>query len=376
MVRGALRRGEALLAGLLRCGYCGRKLHVAYSGTKGQVSRYHCRGATLNHGAAGHCISFGALRIDQAVAQEVLHLLQPLGIEAALCAIEAHAVEDDARRRQLELALEQARFEASRARRQYDAVDPDNRLVAAELERRWNERLATVAHLEAELASLGASRTPALTATQRNHLLALGADLERAWHHPAAGPDTRKRILRAVLKEIVVRVAAKQLELKVHWQGGDHTELAMTKNAHGAHRWKTAADIETLIPALARQLPDGAIASLLNRWGKRTAKGHTWTEARVCTFRSDRHIPVYRAGERAQRGELTLAEAATVLGVSEMTVLRMIRDGILPASHVCKGAPWVIRRADVEMSAVRQALAGRPNRPPSSDANQICIDFQ
>lgn len=376
MVRGALCRGEALLARLLRCGHCGRKLHVAYSGTKGQVSRYHCRGAALNHGAAGHCISFGALRIDQAVAEEVLRLLQPLGIEVALCAIEAHAIEDDARRRQLELGLEQARFEASRARRQYDAVDPDNRLVASELERRWNERLATVAHLEEELAKLGASRAPALTAPQRSQLLALGADLERAWHHPAAHPDTRKRLLRAVLKEIVVRVVAKQLELKVHWHGGDHTELAVAKNTHGAHRWRTPADIETLIPALSRQLPDGAIASLLNRWGKRTAKGHTWTEARICTFRNDRHIEVYRAGERAQRGELTLAEAATVFGTSEMTVLRMIRGGILPGSQVCKGVPWVIRRADLEIPAVRQALEARQNRPPSSDANQISIDFQ
>jgi hypothetical protein len=122
-VRGALRRGDALLAGLLRCAHCGRKLHVAYSGCDGTVSRYHCRGAAINHGS-GACISFGSLRVDRAVADEVLAVLRPVGIQAALHAIEQRADDDHAKRRQLELALEQARFEAARAQRQFDAVDP------------------------------------------------------------------------------------------------------------------------------------------------------------------------------------------------------------------------------------------------------------
>ena len=138
----------------MRCAHCGRKLHVAYSGTDGNTSRYHCRGAAINHGAS-KCISFGSLRIDQAVCAEVLRLLKPMGIEAALAAMEVRAAEDDAKRRQLELSVEQVRYEASRARRQYDAVDPENRLVAAELERRWNERLAEVARIEEQLSALG-----------------------------------------------------------------------------------------------------------------------------------------------------------------------------------------------------------------------------
>ena len=123
MSRGSVRRGSALLAGLLRCGHCGRKLHVSYSGTNGDVARYHCRGAHINHGT-DPCISFGSLRVDQAVGAEVVVRLQPHGIAAALGAIEARGVERSEKRRHLELALEQARFEASRAARQYDAVDP------------------------------------------------------------------------------------------------------------------------------------------------------------------------------------------------------------------------------------------------------------
>ena len=140
MARGAVRRGDALLAGLLRCGHCGRRLHVSYSGTDGYCVRYNCRGAHINHGTRP-CIAFGGLRVDAAVATEVLRLLDPLGVEAALEAIAMREGEQAETRRQAELALTQARYEADLARRQYDAVDPANRLVAAELERRWNDRL-------------------------------------------------------------------------------------------------------------------------------------------------------------------------------------------------------------------------------------------
>jgi len=375
MVRGALRRGEALLAGLLRCGHCGRKLHVAYSGADGNTSRYHCRGAAINHGA-GNCISFGSLRIDQAVGTEVLRLLRPMGIEAALAAIDERASEEDAKRRQLELSVEQARFEASRAHRQYNTVDPENRLVAAELERRWNERLRELARLEEQLSALSNIAAQPVTEEQRSRLLGLGADLDRAWNHAAASAETRKRILRAVLKEIVVHVGEAKLDLKLHWQGGDHTELCVAKNRVGMHRWKTGADIEALIHALARLMPDGAIASLLNRSGKRTAKGHTWTEARVRSFRGDHRIAVYREGERAERGELTLHETATALDVSQMTVLRMIRAGVLPGQQLCKGAPWVIRRTDLDRAEVRRAVAAGIKAPLTENPNQIHLEFQ
>jgi DNA invertase Pin-like site-specific DNA recombinase len=376
MVRGALRRGQALLAGLLRCGHCGRKLHVAYSGSRGAVGRYHCRGAELSLGAGHRCISFGALRVDQAVASEVLRLLQPIGVQAALHAIEQRADEGLGKRRQVELALEHARFEAARAQRQYDAVDPGNRLVAGELERRWNERLAVVTKLQADLERCDAERGSELTAEQRKALLDLGADLPRAWDHPNVATESRKRILRAVLKEIVVRVVDARLELMLHWQGGDHTELSVVKAGTGQHRWKTDVAVEHLITELARQMTDAAIAALLNRLGRRTGKGHTWTETRVRSFRSDHGIAAFTVGEREARGEVTLEQAAGALGTSKMTVLRMIRAGTLSASQACKGAPWVIKQCDLQRPEVRAALQGTSARPLPTDPEQISLELQ
>jgi DNA invertase Pin-like site-specific DNA recombinase len=375
MSRGSVRRGDAVLAGLLRCGHCGRKLHVAYSGKNGKIPRYHCRGSQLNHGGE-RCISFGGMRVDHEVGLEVIERLQPLGIEAALGAVAARCAEDADRRRQLDLAIEQARYEAARAGRQYDVVDPDNRLVAAELEQRWNERLRALQALADERGTLAARPQFELTQLERERLLALGADVERAWHSPGATAATRKRIVRTLIEEIVVRVEDEALALAIRWVGGDHTALRVRKNRTGQHRWRTDLDVVALVQALARQLPDQAIASLLNRAGKATGRGNGWTRARVRSLRSHHEIAVYREGERAERGEVTLAEAAAQLRVSEATVRRLINDNILPAHQHCKGAPWVIQSADIRTETVaRAADARRQRHPPSEDRRQNVLAF-
>jgi excisionase family DNA binding protein len=365
MSRGAIRRGEALLAGLFRCGHCGRKLHVAYSGINGSAGRYHCRGSQMNHGG-GACISFGGMRVDHAVGMEVIARVQPLGVEAALAAMEAHSRENQEKRRHIELALEQARYETARARRQYDVVDPDNRLVAGELERRWNERLLAARALEDERDALAAVPDASLSEEDRQRLLALGSDLERAWNSAGATPATRKRIIRTLINEIVVCVSDQTLDLVVHWHGGDHTALKVKKNRTGQHRWSAAADVVDLVRSLARQMPDKHIAAVLNRAGKSTGKGNSWTRGRVCSLRNQQTIEPYREGERAERGEVTLDEAAMVLNVSASTVRRLIEDGTLPAQQLCKGAPWVIRSSDLERTEVSQAAQARRLRRPSS----------
>ena len=366
--RGAVRRGELLLAGLLRCGHCGRNLYVAYGGNTG---RYHCRGAQANHGTE-RCISFGGLRSDEAVGAEVLRVLKPLGVEAASKALEAQTEEQAATRRQLDLALGQARFEVARARRQYDAVDPDNRQVAGELERRWNNALLAVRQIEDDLRELETKRQAPLGEEERQHLMQLGADLERAWSHPAATSATRKRILRAALHEIIVRVEEHHISMVLHWQGGDHTTLKVKKNKTGHNRWMVAEDTKVLIRGLARLMPDQAIARLLNRAGKPTGRKNGWTSKRVRSFRHHHGIAVYRDGEWAERGEITLEAAADILNVSPMTVLRMIRRGELKGRQLCKGAPWVIKADDVAAYGTQH----RSRQPLTADPSQKIFDFE
>jgi excisionase family DNA binding protein len=365
MSRGAIRPGEALLPGLFRCARCGKKLHVRY----GQTYRYECVGA-FNQLAAARCITFGGMRVDRVVAKEVLDRLQPLGVEAALAVIEARSQQRSEKKGQLELALQQARYEAARAQRQYDAADPENRLVASELERRWNERLVAVRDLELEIDRLDADTVPALTEANRERLMALGQDLVRAWESPGTTPETRKKIIRTVISEIIVDIVGDTLELIIHWQGGDHTRLAAKRNRAGQTRWTTDAEVIDLVRALARQMPDETIAAVLNRSGKSTGHGNSWTRGRICSLRRQYDIAIYRHGERADRGEATLDEAAAALALSQSTIRRLIAEGALPANQHCKGAPWIIRQADLERDEIRRQADARRSRRPLPDERQ------
>jgi DNA invertase Pin-like site-specific DNA recombinase len=369
-VKGAVRRGELLLPGLLRCGHCGRKLHVSYSG---KLGRYSCYGARTNHGTA-RCISISGLSIDGAVGTEVLRILKPFGIQAAVKAVETQTSKASAAQRQLELSLQQARYEAAHARRQYDAVDPANRLVAGELERRWNDALQTVHNIEGELAAIVEIKPPPLGERERQQLMRLGADLELAWSHPAATAATRKRILRTALNEIVVRKEGPVINMVMHWKGGDHTalQIKLRLNAAGRHHWPPPEDTIALVRELARLMPDRQIARLLNRSGKSTGYGNGWTEQRVRSFRNHHNMAVYRDGEWAERDEITLDAAARIIGVAKMTALRMIRRGDLEGRQACKGAPWVIKADDVAAFG-RRNLSTDPITP--KPAQQI-LEFQ
>ena len=151
-----------------------------------------------------------------------------------------------------------------------------------------------------------------------------------------------------------------RIECLLHWRGGDHTRLSVRRNRTGQHRWSTDAEVGDLIRTLARQQADGAIAATLNRLGKKTGRGNAWTEARIRSFRSHHRVPVHRPGEMAERGELTVSEAASILKVSRMTVLRLVASGTIAARQVCKGAPWAIPEGQFAAPGGMISTAGRP----------------
>lgn len=373
--RGSIRRGEALLPGLFRCARCGRRLVVHYSGKSGNTQNYMCRGA-FGTEARDLCIRFGGMRVDRAVAQEVLTRLQPLGIEAALAAVQAQGQKQSDKIQHIQNAIRQTQYEVARARRQYDAADPDNRLVAGELERRWNDKLIELRNLESELEGVARQQAPELSVDDSSRLMELGKDLATAWAMPGVSIETRKGIIRMLITEIIVDIVGDALSLVIHWQGGDHTQLMVKKNKIGQTRWTVEADVVDLVRALARQMPDLTIAAILNRSGKVTGHGSSWTRTHVCGLRRAHSIAAYREGERAERGEATLDESADILKISRTTAYRMINSGVLRAHQLCRGAPWIIQLSDLQQDAVRcQADARRQRRPISSNPLQNTLDL-
>jgi len=251
-------------------------------------------------------------------------------------------------------------------------VDPANRLVAAELERRWNQALTTEAHLEAELATLQQGREHPLSDAQKREVLALARDLPRLWDDPHSSPEHKKRLLRIALKEIIATSEGETIRLVLHWQGGDHTQIEFQKIRSGHHRYFTDNDLVEIVRTLARIEPDARIAAILNRNQRRTPHGQIWTAKRICSLRRNHAIPVYCAGGRQARGEMSVSEAAVVLGVTPTTVLRLIRLKQLPATQACGGAPWILHRADVEQC---MAERNRPAPPPTVDSAQLALEI-
>ncbi len=375
VVKGSVRGGEALLGGLLRCGHCGRKLLVKYQGRNASHKRYDCNNRQDSKGDK-RCISFGGFRVDRAVTEQLFKVLSPLGLEASIKAIKKINNESGTLRRHRELELDQARYEALRAKRQYNAVDPDNRLVAATLEKDWNDALVLVVKLEKMINTLAES-IPQLSADEEAQIRELSHDLPRVWNHFSIPPDIKKRIIRTVIKEVVVYLEDQKIKLIIHWEGGEHTKLEVLKNKSGESPLRTDVETKKIISELARIMPDKHMVAFLNRIGKTTAKGHTWNPVRLRAFRNNNNIPVYREGERQEREEFTVDEASAKLGIGSTKVWRLIQHKFLPARQVCRGAPWIISKKDLESETAKKAAQSKlPKRPLSENSKQKAFNFQ
>lgn len=348
------RAGSGLLAGLLRCGRCGRRMRVRYWGKAGTAARYLCVG---DYPAGGeYCQAFGGATVDRRFAEVLLEALSPLGIEASLQALEQLEQGGDKHRSALSNQLEQLRYEARRAFEQYDEVDPRNRLVAAELERRWNSKLQELAELEAELTRQD-SQTHTLSAEDREAVLTLGQHFEAVWHSVDCPNTLKKKITHTVIDEIVVELddQTQRLHFIIHWRGGSHTRYEMDKPSAGRGR-KTSEEDLAIIRKLAVRYGDNDIARVLSRMGRRTATGRRWNQTRVKSARKSASIPG-QARTIPDPEILTLNGAAKHTGTSDTTITRLVNRGLLPNHQDVPWAPWEIYRADLDSEPVRSILA-------------------
>lgn len=357
------RGGSALLSGILRCGRCGRKLHVSYTGKGHIVPRYDCNDAHLHHGEA-RCLSFGGLWVDDAVANELLRAIEGNAVEAALMAAEQMEQQRQELRKSLELELEQARYEARLASRRYEAVDPEQRLVAAELEARWNSALQKTRDLEDRLDGFdrGTNQAPV---PNKELLLSLAQDLPAIWNSPSTDMRLKQRIVHILIEEIVVDVdeSTREIVLLIHWAGGRHSELRVKKRETGQHRQCTSLEAIEVVRHMAGRFSDELIAATLNRLGLRTGVGNTWNKQRVYSLRHDRQFPAFNPD--APQPMVTLAEAAKRLHVSAASIRRMIADETLPASQVVECAPWEILAEALDSELVQKAVSDIKNRVTS-----------
>jgi DNA invertase Pin-like site-specific DNA recombinase len=348
---GAAQRGAALLAGLLHCRRCGYKLLVTYSGCKHDVARYHCRRGWLDKGEPT-CIGFAGQAVDEAVTKEILRVVQPAAIEAARLAGAEQSRQLDDVAGALERELQAARYGAQRAQKQYDQADPDNRLVADELERRWNQALVRVREVEAQIAA-HEQRCQATAMPSVQDFASLAADLEAIWNEEHTDVRLKKRILRSLIRDIVVDVDDRAAEVVavIHWKGGVHTELRLPRRRRGQNSSHTSKEAIGAVRVLARICTDQSIASFLNRNGLLTGRGNRWTQERVTALRSHHDIACYKPEQREQQPWLNLTEAARTLGVSARTLREAVEHGQISAEHPLPDGPWVFNRDALRTSA-------------------------
>jgi DNA invertase Pin-like site-specific DNA recombinase len=352
---GAVREGRALLQGLVRCGHCGRRMYVSYAGrtakwTKGTII-YGCfKGGDNNE---SRCQAVAGKRIDETVVEAFMEVIRPAGVEAALLAATQLEADGAERERLWRLEVEQAEYAAQRAQRQYDAVEPENRVVARELERRWNEKLAELDATRRK-AELKQAEARPLTLAELDEAKRLGAELDAVWNATTTEDRDRKRLLRSLIDEVQLKTEAARFAVRIVWRGGALTEREVRRLAKG--EWKrTPEETVELVRKLAGEFDDSQMARILNKQGRRSGSGNPFTREAVRCIRREHDIP--KREEHLARdehaGPFTADEAAAELQVTTSTVHRWLRDGVLAGTQATIGAPWRIMLTD----EVRQRLS-------------------
>jgi DNA invertase Pin-like site-specific DNA recombinase len=348
---GAVREGCALLQGLATCGTCGRKLAVYYDGPHKSTPGYYCTGTGhLVDGRGTRHLRVGGAAIDTAVAESFLAALAPAALQACLAA--AQQLEDghDTALAQHRRQVEQARYATTKAERRYRAVDPENRLVARGLETDWENTLRALADAEAELARREAARPKTLTDHERAAILALGDDLDQVWTAATTTDKDRKQLLRTLLEEVNITVhrdrTQGRADLALRWKGGAISDLTVPLKRKPP-TIRTDEDTIELVRRLAVHYPDAKIAGILNRQGRRTARGLSFTASRVQSLRHHWGIDCHQPSNDPPGGEpLTVADAANQLGLAPSTLHRWLGDGFIAGEQITPGAPWRIRLTD------------------------------
>ncbi|MFW8603069.1 recombinase family protein [Rhizobium beringeri] len=361
--RKSARGGRALLTGLMRCGRCGRMMRVFYGSAKGNAHRYQCRGDDA-HVGVGLCIGIGGVRVDRAVAMQILEAVSDRAVEAAIFA--SDQVERSRRDviAAIERDLEGARYEALLASRRYELVDPAKRHVARELEARWNDALERVGVLERKIKDLSAL-SAARPVIDRGRLLQLAQDLPTVWNAPSTETRTKQRLIHILVQEIICDLddATNEAVLLIHWTGGRHTEVRVARVKTGRYPAELAPSAVEALRKLGGHWPDRELAVSLNRMLCKTGDGESWTTVRVRDMRERLGIPEYDA-TKVDVPMISLMKAAEKLGICVGSAKSLVQRGILPATQILPGSPWMVPVEALSSEVVRIGVQGVIDRRP------------
>jgi hypothetical protein len=349
ILSGPAREGLALLQGLLVCGQCGRAITVRYTGNGGIYPCYQCNWLHRDALASKSCMSFRCDLLDAAIADEVLKTLQSAELELALAALHELETRDNTIGRQWQMRLERAEYEAALAERRYQEVDPSQRLVAATLERRWNDALLHCEELKQQAAEFQRQQARVATPEQKAKVLALTKDLPRLWHAPTTQAKDRKRMLRLLIKDITVEKTSvpKQLLVHIRWQGNACTDLTLQLPPNIADRMRYPDAIVSRVRVLAQNLRDAEIADKLRQEGHISVTGKPYTASIIQWIRYRYQIspPTLKRPE-----ELTVHQVAQRFEVSENVVYYWIQHELLQVRQLNAGSPyWItLNETDVQ----------------------------
>jgi Recombinase zinc beta ribbon domain len=365
--RKAGRGGRALLTGMLRCGRCGRMLRLTYAARARRPHRYQCTGGPGNLGRKA-CLSVGGVRVDAAVAQRLIDVLTPHAIDAALEASRRTTKHREDARAAIERELDEAKYEAALEARRHRAVDPDKRHVARELEARWEAALERVRAIERRLTE---ECDAALASPEPDHdtLLRLAKDMVSVWNAPSVEMRTKQRLVHILVREVVVTRddIARETVLTIHWQGGVHSEVRLTRLPAKAEPDERAPSAVEVVRKLAGHWPDSTVAMTMNCMRCKSPDGASWTEAMVRELRARLRLAAF--DPTAPRPEtVSLDEAARRLEIGVESVRQLIDEGILAATQLMKWAPWQIPATALETEAVRAAVHRVVARRPHDHA--------
>lgn len=360
---GVPRQGEALLQGIVFCARCGRRMAASYVDTG---AYYRCAHLKRRYGDPV-CQGFKASHVDQAVVNAFLAVVEPVHIEATLVALDQLEQQRQASDQLWQQRLERARFEAERLHRQYNRVEPENRLVARELETQWNAALQSVAALQQAYTQAQQQQFQPLSPADRQRIEALVHDVPRVWAAPTTLPADRKRMLRCLIQDVSLDSFSLpgQTQIQIHWQTNTLTSLTVHRpTAADGHR--LSASIVETIRGLALQHPDDRIAEILNQQGLKTAQGLEWSYRRVMDTRRRFHIPTtcpIVPLNREPRGDglVPVQAAAQCLHTTRNTILLWARKGILYNEHKAGVNPIWLRLTSEDIA--RLTL---PSTPPNS----------